>query len=106
MTREPTWCGRMLSKRGCNYEDKSFKRIIEIPSPKHLGEIEDLVYISTWLTLTFPDFAACKAPFKKMMLNMKRLINDEKKKKCHENPGQIDPLSFFGMKKCNKPLII
>ena len=39
-SQEATWCGRIISKDGWRYKEDYFTKILSMPPPKNLGELE------------------------------------------------------------------
>ena len=68
---ETTWCGRRITPEGWSFSKKYFKKILEIPQPKRLGELEDIIYGVNWLSSSIPELAELKAPFQDLMLRIK-----------------------------------
>ena len=54
------WCGRILWNGKWKYKEAYFDKILKIPSPSNVGELETIVYMTTWLSLSIPGCAEAK----------------------------------------------
>jgi|GEM_PF-2679083 len=79
--RSTTWCGRVINSNGWVYKPAYFKKILDIPSPTTVQELETIVYLVTWLSLAVPDAAKRKKKFQDLMLQVREDINAQKGKK-------------------------
>ena len=55
--REIKWCGRIFNKDGWTFNKKYFERILSMKYPVKVGDIEDIVYMSSWLSAAIPKCA-------------------------------------------------
>ena len=72
ITNSPTWCGRTLTNHSWIYESKYFSKLLEMSEPKKLGEVEDLIYMSTWLAMGIPQLTEFKDRFQDMVTKFKK----------------------------------
>ena len=73
---ETTWCGRRISSQGWSFSKKYFDKVLSIPQPRRLGELEDIIYGVNWLSSSIPELAELKAPFQDLMLKIKNSALD------------------------------
>ena len=74
LQKEIVWCGRIVSVRGWRFKEIYFKRIMEIPEPKTMGELEIIVYLATWLSATVPNCCELKNELQEKMGEIKKLL--------------------------------
>eukprot|EP00924_Labyrinthula_sp_SR-Ha-C_P003448 augustus_masked-scaffold_15-processed-gene-9.50-mRNA-1 protein AED:1.00 eAED:1.00 QI:0/0/0/0/1/1/7/0/1677 len=53
------------------FEDKYFNRILRVNSPRTMGELEDVLYISIWLNRSMPQLAELKEDLAKLVIRIK-----------------------------------
>ena len=71
ISNEAVFCGRRLTALGWNFVDKYWDKIRDMPVPKTLSQLEDVVYITTWLMLAIPKLADYKGPLEDLMNQLK-----------------------------------
>ena len=47
------------------------EKVLSIPQPRRLGELEDIIYGVNWLSSSIPELAELKASFQDLMLKIK-----------------------------------
>ena len=57
------WCGRHFSKEGWTFEKTQYDKILSMQKPKSLRELEEVVYLLTWLGESLPNIAKVKNYF-------------------------------------------
>lgn len=72
---EVEWCGRLVTSTGVQFKQHYFEKILAMGSPRSLGDIEDLVYLSTWLSSSIPRLSAQRAVFSDLMVAMQQEAN-------------------------------
>ena len=81
VAREIIWCGRRISASGWNFRKEYFDKILEVPAPKTVKELEGVVYLATWLTTSIPDCCRLKDSMNELMMEIRRRLAKERGRK-------------------------
>ena len=76
--REAVWCGRLISEEGWRFQSKYFDNILKLGVPRTLGQLEDCVYLSQWLSPGIPRVAEYKTDFMNLATAMKKELNSNR----------------------------
>eukprot|EP00924_Labyrinthula_sp_SR-Ha-C_P013860 snap_masked-scaffold_5-processed-gene-15.36-mRNA-1 protein AED:1.00 eAED:1.00 QI:0/0/0/0/1/1/2/0/1386 len=68
-------CGRILSEGQWRFEDKYFNRILNVNSPRTMGELEDVLYISICPNRTIPQLAELIENLAKLVITIKNEVS-------------------------------
>eukprot|EP00924_Labyrinthula_sp_SR-Ha-C_P014048 augustus_masked-scaffold_56-processed-gene-0.3-mRNA-1 protein AED:1.00 eAED:1.00 QI:0/-1/0/0/-1/1/1/0/411 len=79
------WCGRILEKGHWKYDSSYFAKIIKSPRPQTLGQLQDVVYVSTWLSDSLPNLSKNKGHLNTRMREIEENIKLEKGKKMRKD---------------------
>ena len=91
--REATWCGREISQDGWRFQSKYFDNILAMRVPENLGQLEDCVYLSQWLSPSIPKIAQYKTEFMNLATEMKRELRGRKGRRVSRTARANTPLS-------------
>eukprot|EP00924_Labyrinthula_sp_SR-Ha-C_P010971 maker-scaffold_33-snap-gene-1.52-mRNA-1 protein AED:0.18 eAED:0.18 QI:0/0/0/0.5/1/1/2/0/537 len=80
-TTETEWCGRTITRKGRNFSQKHFDKILSMECPKTLGQLEDILYVSSWLALALPKLSTIKSELQSLALELKRKLFLDKGKR-------------------------
>ena len=56
-TDKVVWCGREITPDGWTFEQKFYKKILEIPKPQYVHEMAQVIYLANWLSPQIPEFS-------------------------------------------------
>ena len=90
--REAVWCGREISEKGWKFQSKYYDNILQMPVPKNLGQLEDCVYLSQWLSPSIPAIARYKTDFMNLATDMKKELNVRKGRRVTRKTRSTTPL--------------
>ena len=62
-TTKATWCGRNISKGKWKFSQQYFNKILKIKSPENIGQLEDIIYVSQWLSNQIPVLSKLRKHF-------------------------------------------
>eukprot|EP00924_Labyrinthula_sp_SR-Ha-C_P015340 snap_masked-scaffold_87-processed-gene-0.0-mRNA-1 protein AED:0.48 eAED:0.48 QI:0/-1/0/1/-1/1/1/0/1690 len=79
------WCGRILEKGHWKYDSSYFAKIIKLPRPQTLGQLQDVVYVSTCLSDSLPNLSKNKGHLNTRMREIEENIKLEKGKKMRKD---------------------
>ena len=66
------WCGRLINNQGWKYQPSYYQKILRIPCPETVGELEAVVYMVTWLNIAIPKAAELKDHLLELIKEIKR----------------------------------
>ena len=75
-----TWCGRVLDSDGWRFSEKYFSKVLKIPEPQNVEELETAVYMAQWLGTSVPRCAVVKTPLQNLMTYFQSLTSPKGKK--------------------------
>ena len=76
--RKAVWCGREISEHGWRFQTKYFDNLLKMEVPSTLGQLEDCVYLSQWLSPGVPKLADYETEFMRLATELKRKLNAKK----------------------------
>eukprot|EP00924_Labyrinthula_sp_SR-Ha-C_P004437 snap_masked-scaffold_1-processed-gene-0.9-mRNA-1 protein AED:1.00 eAED:1.00 QI:0/0/0/0/1/1/2/0/1072 len=79
------WCGRILENGRWRYDEKYFLKLEDMGEVRKMGQLEDLVYVSTWLASSVPDLARKRYYLSKRMKELERDLKIKYKKKLNKH---------------------
>eukprot|EP00924_Labyrinthula_sp_SR-Ha-C_P011833 snap_masked-scaffold_88-processed-gene-0.24-mRNA-1 protein AED:1.00 eAED:1.00 QI:0/-1/0/0/-1/1/1/0/120 len=81
LAKTTEWCGRMFTEDGYYMEDKHFNKILLIPAPRNLYQLETISYLVTWLAFVISFGAQVRSIFQSVAdkLRKKHNILDKKR---------------------------
>eukprot|EP00924_Labyrinthula_sp_SR-Ha-C_P014737 augustus_masked-scaffold_105-processed-gene-0.3-mRNA-1 protein AED:1.00 eAED:1.00 QI:0/0/0/0/1/1/2/0/415 len=79
------WCGRILENGRWRYDEKYFLKLEDMAEVRKMGQLEDLVYVSTWLVSSVPDLARKRHYLSKIMKELERNLKIKYKKKLNKH---------------------
>eukprot|EP00924_Labyrinthula_sp_SR-Ha-C_P010310 augustus_masked-scaffold_23-processed-gene-2.61-mRNA-1 protein AED:1.00 eAED:1.00 QI:0/0/0/0/1/1/5/0/1049 len=79
------WCGRILENGRWRYDEKYFLKLEHIGEVRKMDQLEDLVYVSTWLASSVPDLARKRHYLSKRMKELERDLKIKYKKKLNKH---------------------
>ena len=47
LTTEVQWCGRRINRKGWNFMPVHFNKILRVPMPSNVAELENMIYVLT-----------------------------------------------------------
>eukprot|EP00924_Labyrinthula_sp_SR-Ha-C_P011423 augustus_masked-scaffold_46-processed-gene-0.9-mRNA-1 protein AED:0.36 eAED:0.36 QI:0/-1/0/1/-1/1/1/0/2648 len=74
ITQSTEWCGRTISKEGWNFSTKHFNKILKMNSPRTLGQLEDILYVSSWLAPAIPKLSTLKTQLQNLATDLKKKL--------------------------------
>eukprot|EP00924_Labyrinthula_sp_SR-Ha-C_P001753 augustus_masked-scaffold_64-processed-gene-0.13-mRNA-1 protein AED:1.00 eAED:1.00 QI:0/0/0/0/1/1/4/0/1152 len=79
------WCGRIISDCSWRYDDKYFVKLSNIGLVRKMGQLEDLVHVSTWLSSSVPHLAKRRYYLSEKMKDLEKKLKDKYKKKMNRH---------------------
>lgn len=86
MAKGIVWCGREIGKFGWRFSQEHYNKVLSIPKPVNLAQLEQVIYIIKWLMPTIPNAAPIKDHFQVFSQKIKKIhnLNDRKMRKKDE----------------------
>ena len=83
---EIIWCGRRINRMGWTFAAYHYQKVLNIPAPTNLKQLEKALYVITWLNVTIPAAAKIKAKLRELVTQVRQQykILDRKARKSDE----------------------
>ncbi len=88
------WCGRLISKQGWRFSHDHYNKVLQLPEPQTLAQLEQVVYIINWLSPTIPNAAYLKNHFQSLS-NSVRQIHSITDKKIRKSDSELDIVPYW-----------
>eukprot|EP00924_Labyrinthula_sp_SR-Ha-C_P014961 snap_masked-scaffold_9-processed-gene-3.21-mRNA-1 protein AED:1.00 eAED:1.00 QI:0/-1/0/0/-1/1/1/0/650 len=83
--KEVKWCGRVIENGHWRYDENYFAKITKMPVPENLGQLYDVIYVSTWLAEMIPCLSESKGYLNLTMRETESTLVENKGRKLHKD---------------------
>ena len=87
ITSHTDWCGRRISREGWRFAESHYEKILHLNRPTNLAQLEQVLYVITWLGDSIPNCSHIKGHFQSLVdkLRNENQIIDRKKRRSDTN---------------------
>ena len=106
IAKEIYWCGRRITSSGWNFKQDYFNRILEVPRPVNVKELEAIVYMVTWLATAIPECSRLKDRLNTLMMTVRDKLTAEHGKRVSKKKRDAVELGELWTKEHEKDLTL
>jgi len=81
LSESTEWCGRIIYKEGWKFRRGYFDKILNIPNPTTVQELETVVYMMNWLSLSIPNSSELTGILHDLMMEIRKIAKDKNGKR-------------------------
>jgi len=74
ITNELIYCGRSISTQGWRFSSVHYSKLLQMPTPTTLAQLEQIVYSVNWLGETIPNSAKIRDHFQSLSVLIREKI--------------------------------